>query len=221
MEIQAIAKPKLALLGGRVRAQCRDQLKIVKSGVGHVDINAVTMRTRVHTILVEKSFQYFDQRIIDSQIAPFLKMEEWLDCVSTGVKHPSRGVASEITELGTVASSEFGMIVRVRLNPVSVTEAISDRLEQECEALDDHRPVLIQVPVHTIAQACRPDLVIHVLHRLTQHFEEIEPVFRRCPRGATLCRVFGLAGVYDRLEFGISPIPGLCCSPAAGIGSSE
>ena len=39
------------------------------------------------------------------------------------------GVASEITERGTVASNEFGMTVRVRLNPVSVTEAIPDRLE--------------------------------------------------------------------------------------------
>ncbi len=101
----------------------------MKSSVGHVDINAVTMRTRVHSILVEKPFQDFDQRIIDFQVAPFLKIEEWLDCVSTGIKHPSRGVASEIPELGAVASCEFGMIVRVRLNPVSMTEAISDRLE--------------------------------------------------------------------------------------------
>ncbi len=101
----------------------------MKSGVGHVDIKAVTMRSHVHSILVEKSFLYFDQRTMESQIAPFLEMEEWLDCVSTGAKHPSRGVASEITERGTVASNEFGMTVRVRLNPVSVTEAIPDRLE--------------------------------------------------------------------------------------------
>ena len=54
----------------------------MKSGVGHVDIDAVAMRTRVHSILVEKPFQHFDQRIMDCLAMPACGEVEAQDPVS-------------------------------------------------------------------------------------------------------------------------------------------
>lgn len=62
----------------------------MESRVRHVDVDAVAVHARVHSVLIEKLLQYFDQRIVDFLIAPFLKIEKRLDRVAAGVKQPSR-----------------------------------------------------------------------------------------------------------------------------------